>query len=56
MIQSCLSKGIAHEAWVFDIAYQHRWGDNLGKSTLRDYGYSMDLYKRQLIASLFYRF
>jgi long-subunit fatty acid transport protein len=48
--------GIAYDTWVFDVAYQYRWGTDLGKSYLQDLGFSYDLTEHQLFGSAFYRF
>lgn len=48
--------GIAFEHWVFDVAYQYRWADNLGESYQQQLGLSYQLQEHQLYASAFYRF
>jgi long-subunit fatty acid transport protein len=51
-----LGTGIAYDTWVFDVAYQYRWGTDLGVSYLQELGFSYDLKEHQLFASAFYRF
>lgn len=48
--------GIAFDTWVFDIAYQYRWADDIGKSYITDLGFSQDISEHQLFGSAFYRF
>ncbi|KGJ99063.1 OmpP1/FadL family transporter [Thalassotalea sp. ND16A] len=51
-----MGTGIAYEHFVFDIAYQYRFGDDIGESALPELGYSQDLEEHQLMGSVFYRF
>ncbi len=48
--------GIAFENFVFDIAYQYRFGNDLGKSVMPKLGYSQDIEENIVIGSVFYRF
>ncbi|MCD6426083.1 MAG: outer membrane protein transport protein [Anaerolineales bacterium] len=51
-----LGSGLARGPWVFDIAYQFRWGDNIKESILTDFDYSSDVKEHQLYTSLIYHF
>jgi long-subunit fatty acid transport protein len=50
--------GIAFENWVFDVAYQYRWADNLGgtSTNAQEFGLGFDIQEHQFFASSFYRF
>jgi long-subunit fatty acid transport protein len=51
-----LGGGVSYEHWVFDIAYQFRWGDDLGKVALPELDFSQSVTEHQIIGSIFYRF
>lgn len=51
-----LGTGIAMPNWVFDVAYQYRFGDDIGNSYLQALGFSQSVDEHQLYASVFYRF
>jgi long-subunit fatty acid transport protein len=51
-----IGTGIAYEHFVFDIAYQYRFGNDIGKSVMPKLGYSQDIEEQQVIGSVFYRF
>jgi long-subunit fatty acid transport protein len=51
-----VGSGIAFEHWVFDVAYQYRWADDLGSSTQQQLGLGFDIQEHQFYASSFYRF
>lgn len=54
-----VGSGIAFEHWVFDVAYQYRWADNLGNNSggsAERLGLSFDIQEHQFYASSFYRF
>jgi long-subunit fatty acid transport protein len=51
-----IGAGIAFEHWVFDVAYQYRWADELGRSSQQQLGLVFDTQEHQLYASSFYRF
>jgi hypothetical protein len=51
-----LGAGLAFEHWVFDVAYQYRWADDLGSSSQQQLGLGFDTQEHQLYASSFYRF
>ncbi len=48
--------GIAYDTWVFDIAYQYRWANDIGGSYLQGLGFSQDIDEQKLLGSVFYRF
>jgi long-subunit fatty acid transport protein len=51
-----LGAGVAFEHWVFDVAYQYRWADNLGRSQQQELGLVFDTQEHQLYLSSYYRF
>ncbi len=53
-----LGGGIAYQTFVFDIAYQYRFGNNLGRrnDAYPQSGFAYDLSEHQLYGSVFYRF
>ena len=51
-----LGAGVAFEHWVFDVAYQYRWADDLGSSSQQQLGLGFDTQEHQVYASSFYRF
>ncbi len=51
-----VGSGIAFEHFVFDIAYQYRFGSDIGKSVMPLLGFSQDIEEHQIIGSIFYRF
>jgi long-subunit fatty acid transport protein len=51
-----LGGGVSYDHWVFDIAYQYRWGDDIGEKALISREFSQDITEHQVIGSIFYRF
>lgn len=51
-----IGTGIAFRTMVFDVAYQKRWGENLGQFALPHLGFSQRLDEHTLYASMFVRF
>jgi len=51
-----LGGGISYDHWVFDIAYQYRWGDDIGRKALISRDFSQNITEHQVIGSIFYRF
>jgi opacity protein-like surface antigen len=51
-----LGGGVSYDHWVFDIAYQYRWGDDIGENALPKLKFSQDITEHQVIGSIFYRF
>jgi long-subunit fatty acid transport protein len=51
-----LGSGISFEEWVFDIAWQYRFGNDLGSSYIPELGFSQDIEEHQVFGSVFYRF
>jgi len=51
-----LGFGIAHKAIVFDMAYQYRTGNNVGRSALPSFGFSQDITEHKLYSSLIIHF
>lgn len=51
-----IGTGIAYQHLVFDIAYQYRFGNDVGKSSLPELGFAQDIEEHQLLGSAFYRF
>jgi long-subunit fatty acid transport protein len=51
-----LGGGISYDNWVFDIAYQYRWGDDIGKNAIPAVEFSQNITEHQVIGSVFYRF
>lgn len=51
-----IGSGISFKHWVFDIAYQYRFGNNLGRSTMPHLGFSQDIKEHSVVGSVFYRF
>ncbi len=51
-----LGTGIAYKHWVFDIAYQYRFANDVGESSLQHLGFSQDINEHQVFGSVFYRF
>ena len=51
-----IGTGIAYEMFVFDIAYQYRFGFDLNSNEFSQDGFSMDLQEHTLYTSLFIRF
>ena len=53
---SGISYKIGERRIVFDIAYQYRWGSNIGDSILKNWGFSQDLNEHSLYSSVIFRF
>ncbi len=51
-----LGTGLAYERYIFDIAYQFRFGNDVGKSTLEHIGFSQDVREHTVYASLVFHF
>ena len=51
-----LGSGLACGSWVFDIAYQFRWADNVKESILKNFNYSSDVKEHQIYTSLIFHF
>ena len=51
-----LGSGIAYKQFVFDIAYQYRFGDDVGESALEDFGFSQDVDEHTVYTSLIVHF
>jgi hypothetical protein len=51
-----LGSGIAYDRYAFDIAYQFRFGNNVGESTLEGVSFSQDVREHTVYASLVYHF
>jgi len=47
-----LGTGLAYERYVFDIAYQYRFGDNVGGSMLEELNFSQDVHEHKVYVSL----
>ena len=48
--------GIAYATWVFDIAWQYRFGNNVNTQILTNRNFSQDVAEHTLYGSVFYRF
>ncbi len=51
-----LGTGIAYKNYVFDIAYQYKFGNDVGGSTLEDIGFSQDVEEHTVYSSLIVHF
>lgn len=51
-----LGTGIAYEHFVFDIAYQYRFANDISRSSLPHLGFSQDIDEHSVLGSIFYRF
>ncbi len=51
-----LGTGLAWGRWVFDIAYQYRYGDDVGEALIVDFDSSQDLSEHQVFTSLIVHF
>ncbi len=51
-----LGSGIAYGRYVFDIAYQYRFGNNVGKSMVQAYDFSQDVQEHSVYSSLIIHF
>ncbi len=52
-----IGSGIAHKRWFsFDIAYQYRFGNNVGSSVLKDWDFSQDVYEHAVYTSVIFYF
>jgi len=48
--------GFAKSKYVFDIAYQYRYGNNVGRYMLEGYDFSQDIKEHTIYASIIYHF
>jgi len=51
-----LGGGIAYKHYVFDMAYQYRFSNDVNKHLLPNFGFSQDVKEHTFYASAFYRF
>jgi len=51
-----LGSGLAYKRYVFDIAYQFRFGDDVGKSSLQTRGFSQKVREHTIFSSLIIHF
>jgi hypothetical protein len=51
-----LRSGIASGRFIFDIAYQYRFGNNVGKSILQKFDFSQDVKEHTLYSSIIIHF
>ena len=51
-----LGSGIAYKNFVWDIAYQFRYGDDVGRSMLQNYGFSQDTTEHNIYTSVIFHF
>lgn len=51
-----LGSGIGIGPFIFDVAYQYRFGDNVGSSILKNLGFSEDVMEHTVYTSLIYHF
>lgn len=51
-----LGSGISIRSYVFDFAYQYRFGNNVGKSALQHMNFSQDIEEHTFYASIIYHF
>jgi len=51
-----LGSGIAYGRFVFDIAYQYRFGNNVGTSILKNLDFSQDVEERTIYSSVIIHF
>ena len=51
-----LGSGLAYGRYVFDVAYQYRFGNNVGKSMVQAYDFSQDVQEHSVYASLIIHF
>lgn len=51
-----LGSGIVYKGMVFDVAYQYRFGNNVGTSVLKEWGFSQDVAEHTLYASVIFHF
>ena len=51
-----IGSGIAKERFVFDIAYQYRFGNNVGASMLQNLGFSQDVDEHTVYSSIIFHF
>jgi len=48
-----IGSGVAHKKWfTFDIAYQYRFGNNVGSSILNEWGFSQDIQEHTVYSSV----
>jgi len=51
-----LGSGIAYDRFVFDLAYQFRFGNNVGDSILKELDFSQDVREHTVYASVIIHF
>ena len=51
-----LGTGIAYKRFIFDIAYQYRWGNDLGRSTMAGANFSQSIQEHTISASAIIHF
>ena len=51
-----IGSGIAKGRFVFDIAYQYRFGNNVGTSILQDLDFSQDVKEHTVYSSVIFHF
>lgn len=51
-----IGSGIAYGRFVFDVAYQYRFGNNVGKSILQNFDYSEDVSEHTVYSSIIFHF
>lgn len=51
-----IGSGFARGRFIFDIAYQFRWGNNVGASIYREFDFSMDIEEHTVYSSIIIHF
>ncbi|MEI6150006.1 MAG: outer membrane protein transport protein [bacterium] len=51
-----LGTGLGYQRFIFDLAYQYRWGNHVGTASLPQVGLSQDISEHRLYASLIVHF
>lgn len=51
-----LGSGVGYKRYVFDIAYQFRWGDDVGDAILKEWRFSQDVREHTVYGSLIVHF
>ncbi len=51
-----IGSGIAYKWFVFDVAYQYRFGKNVGQYMLQDFNYAKDVYEHTVYSSIIIHF
>lgn len=51
-----LGTGIAYKMFIFDLAYQYRWGNNIGRSSMAGLDFSQDIKEHTVYASAIIHF